>query len=93
MAADFLALDPVAHREGVEIYEALRSARIVRSRDREIRYGVVIEIDVEQICSAVSDYHVGRRIYNFRVARWGQAQQADSGCSCRERIHVELLMN
>jgi hypothetical protein len=48
MAADFLALDPVAHREGVEIYEALRSARIVRSRDREIRYAVVIEIDVEQ---------------------------------------------
>jgi hypothetical protein len=38
MAADFLALDPVAHREGVEIYEALRSARIVRSRDREIRW-------------------------------------------------------
>jgi hypothetical protein len=36
---------------------------------------------------------VGRRIYNFRVARWGQAQQADSGCSCRERIHVEPLMN
>jgi hypothetical protein len=32
----------------------------VRSRDREIRYGVVIEIDVEQICSAVSDYHVGQ---------------------------------
>jgi hypothetical protein len=46
MAADFLALDPVAHREGVEIYKALRSARIVRSRDREIRYGVVIEIGV-----------------------------------------------
>ena len=41
MAADFLALNPVAHREGVETYEAHRSARIVRGRDREIRYTVV----------------------------------------------------
>jgi hypothetical protein len=37
----------------------------VRSRDREIRYAVMIEIDVEQICSAVSDYHVGQAYIIF----------------------------
>ena len=28
-----------------------------------------------------------------RVARWSQTQQADTRCSCGERIHIELLMN
>src|SRR5580692_2662986 len=88
-----LALDAVTpHDKRRQARSALRSTRIVTCAKREVGNAVVIKIDCIAAKSAMSDYHVSGRIDNFRVGWMSQAHHSQSGCTCPERIHIELFL-
>ena len=55
VAADFLALDPVAHGTASRFTRHSEVQELGRSRDREIRYAVRLSIACRTNCSAVSN--------------------------------------
>jgi hypothetical protein len=60
-------------------------------RQDKVSHSVMVEIN--QVAVSVRHDYVGWRVDNFRLAWLHQRQHSHSGCPCRERIHVELVMN
>ena len=68
-----------------------RVGALITIRDGEVGYSIMVE--VEQVPAIWSDDTVGWRVNNLRLDRLSQGQHTYCGCSCRERIHVELVMS